>query len=381
VAIAAVTLIAGCAAPTPSSTGSRPADSAATSSSGPSGGTAAAQPAWQAEWERTLAAARQEGMVAVGVTPGGLFREWLSNFEKAYPGIRLELVSQDSPVFAPRVLAERRGDQYLWDVMLGGAGTANKVLKPAGALDPIKSALILPEVLDDSKWLGGFDDGFTDADGIYTLSYYAELSPTIFVDRDWVPESELNRIEDLVEPRWRGRMTIYDPRQAGKGAADGGHFIQVRGEDWWRQLLNQDLTATADRRQQIEWAVRGRYPVGISISNTSVPEFQQKGVGLNLVPLAFNTPLGGRLSMTNNVVLFNRAPHPNAAKVFINWLLSREGQQFYANTLDQPSRRLDVVSPADRLPNPNVQYPPSVNKEASSAYEVRAIEIAKEVLR
>jgi iron(III) transport system substrate-binding protein len=382
-AIAAVALLAACAAP--AAQAPRAAEPAAApagaSASGGAASTSAARPEWQSEWERTLAAARQEGVITTSINPGQLFRDWLFQFEKAYPGIRLELTSLDNPQFAARVLGERRGDQYLWDVFLGGAATANRTLKPTGALDPLKPALILPEVLDDSKWMNGFDEGFTDLEGIYTYDYYIELAPTVYVDRDHVSEAELSRVEDLVEPRWRGRMSIFEPRQAGKAAADGGHFLIVRGEDWWRQLLNNDITVTGDRRQQIEWAVRNRYPVGVSISNTSVPEFQQKGVGLNLVPLAYKSPMGGRLSMTNNVALFNRAPHPNAAKVFINWLLSKEGQQIYANTLDQASRRLDVVSPTDRLPDPNVQYPPSVNKEATSHHEQRAVDIAKEVLR
>jgi hypothetical protein len=133
--------------------------------------------------------------------------------------------------------------------------------------------------------------------------------------------------------------------------------------------------------QQIEWAIRGRYPIAISASNSVLPEIQREGVGLNVVPLAFRTPLGARLSMTRNIALFNRAPHPNAAKVLVNWILSREGQQLYAQHLDENSRRLDVNGPQDRMPDPRVQYPPSVNKEAYSAYEHRAMEIAREVLR
>jgi iron(III) transport system substrate-binding protein len=326
--ITAAALVTACAAPAagPSASAPRPAPAQGTApSSGAPLATGAARPEWQAEWERTLALARQEGVVAVNVIPGQLFRDWLARFEQAYPGITLELTSMEGAPFAARVVAERHGGQYLRDVYVGGATTANTVLKASGALDPVKSALILPEVLDDTKWLGGFDEGFTDLEATYTYDFYVELVPTVYVDRDFVSEAELNRVEDLLDPRWRGRLTIYDPRQAGKGAADGGHFIQVRGEDWWRQLLAQDLVVTNDRRQQVEWAVRGRYPIGVSISNTAVPEFQQQGVGLKLVPLAYRTPMGARLSMTNNVALYNRAPHPNAARVFINWLLSREG--------------------------------------------------------
>jgi iron(III) transport system substrate-binding protein len=138
---------------------------------------------------------------------------------------------------------------------------------------------------------------------------------------------------------------------------------------------------TSDRRQQIEWAVRGRHPIGISISNTSLPEFQQQGVGQSIQPLGFNTPMGGRLSMSKTIVLMNRAPHPNAAKVFINWVLSREGQQLFAQMIDENSRRVDVEGDPATKPDPRVEYPPSINKEANVHYQRRAIQIAQEMLR
>jgi iron(III) transport system substrate-binding protein len=371
-------LLLGCALP-----GGTPAPGATEGPVGPA--STAAQTGtdgagWQAEWERTLAAARQEGVLTVSILPGSLFRDWLAQFERKYPGIRLEVSGLTGREVGARILPERGAGQYLWDVYIGGGDTASSILKPDGALDPLKPALILPEVLDDSKWLGGFDAGFTDLEGKYAYAFPIELVPTVYVNRDFVSEAELSRVEQLVEPRWRGRMSIYDPRQPGKGAGDGGHFILMKGEDWWRQLLAQDLVVTVDRRQRIEWAILGRYPVGISISNSSLPDFQQKGVGLNIVPLGFGTELGSRVSLTPAMGLINRAPHPNAAKVFVNWALSREGQQLYAQYLEDNSRRLDVQGRADTMPDPKVQYPPSMSVEAYTGYQHRAMEIAKAVL-
>jgi iron(III) transport system substrate-binding protein len=85
--------------------------------------------------------------------------------------------------------------------------------------------------------------------------------------------------------------------------------------------------------------------------------------------------------MSRSIVLINRAPHPHAAKVFINWVLSREAQQLAAQHLEENSRRLDVDGPADTKPDPGVQYPPSVTTEANAGYQHRAIEIARELLR
>jgi iron(III) transport system substrate-binding protein len=390
IATAVGALLVACAAPAPAGPssavppGSQPASVAAplaASSSGSGSAGSATTPAAQAEWERTLADARQEGVVAVGVQPGQLFRDWFAQFENAYPGIKLEITGTDLAQFGARVVTERERDQYLWDVYVGGPGTAHAVLKPAGALDPLKPALMLPEVLDDSKWLGGFDDGFTDLDRAYVYDYFVELSPVVYVNRDFVSEAELSRVEDLADPRWRGRISILEPRQAGSGAVAAAHFVQVKGEDWWRQLLGQDLVVTNDRRQQLEWAARGRNPIAIGASSSVLVELQQQNVARNLLPLAFDTPLGARVSLTRALALFNRAPHPNAARVLVNWLLSREGQRAYVQYFDEASRRLDVGSPTDRLPDPTVQYLTSINKEVSHHYEARAMEIAKELLR
>jgi iron(III) transport system substrate-binding protein len=374
-------LVVACAPQASSGSGSTAPAPAPASAPAVAPAASGAVPEWQAEWDRTLAAARQEGTVALTMQPGALFRDWVTEFEQRYPGIKVEISGMTGAEATARILAERRGGQFLRDVHIGGAESANVALKPVGALQPLKSALILPEVLDDSKWLNGFDDGFSDVEGLYTYAYAVNLEPTVYVSRDFVSEAELSRVEDLVDPKWRGRMTLYDPRQAGKGAADSGHFVQVRGEDWYRQLLAQEPVVTSDRRQQIEWAVRGRYPIGIAISNSAVPEFHQQGVGLSLLPLAFRTPMGARLSLTRTMVLIDQPAHPNAAKIFVNWILSRDGQAAFVKHLDENSRRTDVETIGESKPLPGVEYPPSVNKEAYSGAQRRAMDIAKEVLR
>src|SRR5687768_16176892 len=104
-------------------------------------------------------------------------------------------------------MPERRGGVYNWDIYIGGPESGYRGLRPEGALDPMKPALVLPEVLDDSKWLGGFEAGFNDRAGGYVYSYRGELTRTVAVNRDVVPEAQLSRVEDLVDPRWRGRMS------------------------------------------------------------------------------------------------------------------------------------------------------------------------------
>jgi iron(III) transport system substrate-binding protein len=316
----------------------------------------------------------------MALQPGDVWREWVGNFEKAYPGIRLEISGLMGADFVARATSERRAGQYLWDIYIGGPQSGYRGLLPAGVLDPIKPAVILPDVLDDSKWLGGFDDGFMDGARAYVYDYRGELLRTVAVNRDFVAETQLSRVEDLVDPQWKGRISMYDPRQAGKAASDAGHWGMLMGEDWLRRLLAQPPVVTTDRRQQIEWVVRGQYPIALAADTTFQTEFRRQGLGLNVRPLAPESDLGSRLAYTSTIGLINQAPHPNAAKVFLNWALSRDGQALWARITEQNSRRLDVTGPPETALDPKRQYSPSIDREESYQFVLRAMEIAKETL-
>jgi hypothetical protein len=109
---------------------------------------------WQVDWEKTLKAAEAEGEVTVYVVDYPRFT--VSQFQKAYPRIRLNLVDGPSgPALSSRLMAERRAGKYQADLYIGGQGTHVSVLYPAKALAPMPPAFILPEVKDESKWFRG----------------------------------------------------------------------------------------------------------------------------------------------------------------------------------------------------------------------------------
>jgi iron(III) transport system substrate-binding protein len=359
--------------------------SAAPPPAAPTRGDTAAAPAAPApsEWDRTLAAARQEGKVSVAGPPGQTYRDALMEFQKAHPEIAVEYSALSGRDFAPRVLAERQAGQYLWDVHVGGTGTINGDLKPHGILDPVKPAILRPELLDDSRWLGGFDAAFADSERQYTFAFQAAVSFPAWVNRDLVSESELSRVEDLVAPRWRGQVIWQDPRVAGAGASTAGHLLLVLGESTVQQLWAQDVAVTRDNRQQVEALVRGRYPIGIGISTGQLVEFQNHGLGQNVKPLALDTPAGARLSPGfGALVLLKQPPHPNAARVYANWLLSPAGQSAWGRHVGDCSRRVDVSDcPAMTRPEPTRSYPPSINDEAYQHYQAQAVELAERAIK
>lgn len=343
-----------------------------------------AAPGWQADWERVIAAAKAEGKVLLAGPPAQQYREGLMAFQKAFPEIKIEYVAASGRDFGPRILREREAGQFLWDVHVGGPETANFQLKPAGVFDPLMPALILPEVLDDAVWAGGFADGWMDRERRFIYAFSGRSSPQVHVNRDVVSEQELKRVEELVGPKWRGKISWNEPRAAGSGSATAGYWLVLLGEDFLRKLLSQDIIAIRDLRQQVDWIVRGKYPVAISLDDRFLTEFREKGVGRNVKPLALETPAGGSARISpgfGNVMLINRASHLNAAKLFINWLLSREGQAVYVKATDINSRRLDVrEGPPETAPNRGVKYI-NVNKEEIAPNIEKAVKISKEILK
>jgi iron(III) transport system substrate-binding protein len=293
----------------------------------------------------------------------------------------VELSGATGREFSPKILAEREASQYLWDVQVGGPETPNFQLKPKGVYDPIKPALMLPEVLDESAWLNGFDAGYMDKERQFVYAFQGAMTPIVHVNRDVVPQSELSQVEQLIEPRWSGKIAWDDPRVTGSGAANAAHLIMVLGEDFVKQLFSQNLTLTRDKRQLVEWAVRGTYAVAGAIDEPFLVPFREQQVGLSVKALDPIGEPGMRLSpVVGDAMLVNRAPHPNAARLYLNWLLSKEGQAVWVREIGQNSRRLDVPGPAETAPAPGRIYR-SVNSEEHGHYIERAIELGKDLLK
>ncbi len=340
------------------------------------------KPAWRVKWETTLAAAKREGVLVANGPPGDPLRKALKEFQKAYPDIKLKLTGMSGRNFAPRILSERGAGKYLWDIHIGGSGTPARHLKPKGVLKKIKPALILPDVIDDSMWRGGIDAGFYDKQKDSVYSFEASLAFPVWVNQDYVPKSQLSQIKDLLNPRWKGKIVWDNPLRFGVGIGYCGHLLRVLGEDFIRKLFAQDIAISTDHRQLIEMLVSGRRPIAGGVREEILGLFQAEGLGLNVKPLSPDTEEGVYLAQfSGGTVLINRAPHPNAAKVFLNWLLSKKGQTAWTTHAGTNSRRLDVTVGRDPRPNPNVRYHDDIAMEKNLPLAVQCVGIAKDVIR
>lgn len=312
----------------------------------PAAAGAAARPEWQAEWERTLQAAKKEGHLAIYVSD--VYEEIFREFEKKYPEIKLITVPATGGQLSQRIMSERRAGKYLADLYISGSDTAYNVFYKGRILDPLKPVLMLPDVLDESKWWNR-RHVYADEEGQYIFAFNGITQTYFNYNTKLVNPKEFRSYWDFLNPKWKGKIVVFDPTliSGPQGALRFLYNNPDLGPQFVRRFLSEmDLTPTRDRRQLVDWLAQGRFAIAALQSPDRADLYKAKEQGL---PVDwFDATVfkeGAPLSSSNgNVALMNRAAHPSAAKVAINWFLSREGQAVYQRIArDKDSLRIDIA--------------------------------------
>jgi iron(III) transport system substrate-binding protein len=328
-------------------------------------------------WDQLVQAAKKEGKLALLSPAGDVYRQVWDAFQKRY-GIQVEVFAA-SPASAliSRVQAERAAGKFLWDVAVYAPTSLYTVFKPRGWLEPIRPSLVLPEVLDSTKWIGGFEDGFLDVEKTYVYGFVKYLNWNADINRNLVPESELSKFDQLWDSKWNGKILMYDPL-TGLGDNITAVWLKTGGAEKLRRFFrDQRVNTTQDRRQMAEWVVRGRYPIGVGVVISVLQIFKQQGLDVaHVKSLVDDDPAAARLTYGNgSVALVNGASHLNAAKLFINWLLSKEGQTIFAQRTGYNVRRTDapVVSPEEAIDPKKIYVDVTIEENYGLRREARKI--------
>jgi len=277
------------------------------------------------------------------------------------------------------VIKEREVGKYLWDLKIGGADAPSYSLKAQGQMAPIRPLLFLPEVVDDSKWLGGLDGLFLDKEKSYFLTFAAYSSENIYYNTKYVTEAPT--VAGLVDAKWKGKISLADPR-GGASLVTLGIMAMVQGDDYVRRLMSkQEMVVTKEPRQQMDWMAYGRYPIAFGVPTASLVEYTKRGVDMEVYqPVrgleVWSAGIGG-------MQLPSRAPHPNAGKLLINWLLTREVQEKIMPEIQLNSRRLDVAPAAPQRAIDPATYASYVSSQSEELqpYQARALELARTLLK
>jgi iron(III) transport system substrate-binding protein len=278
------------------------------------------------EWEKTVKAAEEEGVVVIYMTQAfePIFRE---TFQKKYPKIKVTMVTGRGPELSQRIMSERRGGKYIADLYVSGNITPLTVFHRAKILEPVKPLLLLPEVVDTSGWYEG-KHHYDDPENRYIFVFEGtSRSGEITYNTKLVNPSEIKSYWDLLNPKWKGRIASVDPMISGPISAAQIFFYKHPdlGPEYLRRLYSEtDLVIVPSNEQLLDWLSAGKYAFGIGARQVDTAMTQ--GLPLNQF-LPGSLKEGSSVTAYNGTLsFFNRAPHPNAAKVAVNWLLSREGQ-------------------------------------------------------
>lgn len=341
-------------------------------------------PGFQAEWDRLVAAAKQDGRL-VAVTIGGAApqRALMDKFQDTFPGISVDQQKDGSiNIWGPRALQERQAGIRSFDVVWGGGVTANLgTYKPQGLYQPIRPIIVHPEVLADSAWLGGFDDGFPDTDKKWAFGFTLSKDGGVYINTDLVKDGEIKTIKDLLDPRWKGKIAYGDPRTFGAGYWPATALRVATGSDASVKqfFVDQEVVLSRDPRQIAEWVVRGRYPIGYANIKPVMQELRSQGIGKNVKQIL--VPELTYMSSDSLWLLANN-PNPNAAKLFVNWMLSKDAQAFLSRESVVNSRRKDVpmVDPESAVTEEDTKKVFRPDREAQIPNVEKTIEIAKSVI-
>jgi iron(III) transport system substrate-binding protein len=340
----------GAAAPAPTQAAPAPAAPAQTAP-------AQTAPA-SAAWTQLLDAAAKEGKVVVSGPPTDEARKNIPEAVKRRFGIDVEYLGGNSSQLASRIQSERAAEQYTIDVSLGGADTFYRTFLDNQWLEPIKPILMLPDVVDPKAWTMGHP-WFRDPQRQDTvLALFNTVSPIGYFNTAIIPPEQIKTADRLLDPAFKGKIGAYNPAVNGGGVLAVSGMYVSKGPQFVKDLFtNQQIAITRDYQQLADWVGHGNYPLcmgmlvhdaellkaDMPLQQTSFPDVQEA--------------LSGGFGL---VGLWTNAPHPNAAKVFINWIASQEGSTIYGRADGSASVRSDVDStgwvPANLIPKKDGNY-------------------------
>lgn len=298
-----------------------------------------------AEWNATLAKAKTQTLVMVNQGNKG-FDAVIEEFTKKF-GIKVEASAARPTVILPRVRTEQGNGQYLWDVWWATTSNMVGVAAPAGMLQPFEPFLILPEVKEISNWrhpnyIYGDAKRF-----VFTHSH--EVTVSAYHNVSVVPDVPSIFPNEMLNPKIKGKIVLRDASQPNAGAWALAPIYKAKGADFLRRFLTEMDPRVLDNPQQIDTAIlRGGATLAIGMQSTSYSQCIVDGGCKNIEPIR-----GLAAASSRGLSIFKNAPNPEATKIFVNWLLSKEGQALFVQEWAKYNANGAISMRKDVAPAPN----------------------------
>jgi ABC-type Fe3+ transport system substrate-binding protein len=287
-------------------------------------------------------------------------RPLIEAFSKKYPGVEVKYVRADSGPTAIKIMNEARAGRPQSDVF-DGIDTTPPLLTAGLAERFVPS--------ESDKYLAELKD----TEGRWNALVVYFLTPA--VNTSLVPAAERPKTsQDLLHPRWKGKIAWSTVPASGSGVYVGS-VLQTMGDEkgmaFLRALARQDIiNVEATNRAILDQVIYGQYPIALSIFNHHAVLSAQKGAPVEWLKV---DPIS---APTHSVGLTKGGPHPNAGKLFIDFLTSEEGQKTlaaveYIPAMPSVPAKTPEVKPAGGGFKANVLSPDTVTTNLDNWYKLK----------
>jgi iron(III) transport system substrate-binding protein len=290
------------------------------------------------DWEKIVDAAKKEGKVVASIPPSPELRKLMEIAFTRNFGIGVEFVPARGSAIIQRMVSEAKTGVQYFDLHIGGTESVVTGLLPENILDPVEPYFILPEVKDPKQWWGGHIWADNAKRFIYNFVAYQTVS--LWTNPNEYKPAEFKSFDDLLNPKLQGRIGISDPRTPGSGSSMWSYMHYIKGEEYLKKLVAQKLFITRDLRLLADNLAKGKIAITSGIGYSEFYPF----IKANLPVVPLSVPKEGLYVSGGygHLTILKNAPHPNATRVFVNWLLGRDGQEVFSRGMGVGSRRLDI---------------------------------------
>lgn len=273
---------------------------------------------WKAKWDATLAKAKSQTLVMTQHGNDGI-PPIVAEFTKKF-GIKVNISAQRPSRATARIRTEQKNGKFLWDVWVAATSNMTNIAAPAGMMVKLDDHLILPEVTDMSNWRDSRYVFGEKGHRVFTFANYR--SGTVYRNLDVAKGVEVKSMDDFMNPKFNGLIAM---REAGRPNAGAFFFALMqsrKGADFLTNFLKTAKPRVFESPKQIfNSVVRGNSALGIGMRNSEYTKCRRAGGCKNIVELP-----GFDIALSWGTAIFKNAPNPEAAAVWVNWILSKEGQ-------------------------------------------------------
>ncbi len=270
----------------------------------------------------------EDSVVVYSAADDDMVNAVVAAFEKKYPGIKVSTVGAGSGEIIKRMEAEK--ERPLGDV--GWSFGPEAIGDKKGLFEPYLS-----------KEAGSFFPGQVPADRVWTP--FTTMPYVIMYNKKLVSEMEKPKAwKDVLDPKWRGKVVYADASKSGSSYTLLVTWLTIYGknEAGWKfveDLLRQ-CKVLPKSSMTYQGVANGEYPIGPTFEQGAF-EYLKGGAPIGLI-----YPSEGTAITLDGSAIIKNAPHPNAARLFLDFTVSKEMQELMVDKFGRRSVRKDVGSPA-----------------------------------